>query len=208
MVLTRRQAQEDRLAKEREGPQLEVQSQTDVQTPSQHLSRADTQIEIVLSATGQGTHTRWIRHHPLSVEETDSSNPQPDEVVVDARYITPAPASFSIPGAPQKARGIPRTHTTAISPPVWNVIATIEEEPHVDGDPANILGSPFPGCQATGHLAADSRPLRLEPTILVEDEPSLDGRTDTEIIYAPHRAFGPNGTHLYNSRGEEIFVEL
>jgi len=212
MVLTRSQAREDQLAKERDGQELKVQSQDEAQDTSQHLSRVNTQIEIVPSATGQGKHTRWIRQHLVSA--TESFNSQPD-VIIDERYVTPAPISFPTPSAPQKVRGISGIRAAGVSPPVWNIntaMDNIEEEPdvQVDGESSNgILGSPFSG-QATfiWQPATNPRPLCLEPTILVSDEPSPVGRTDTEIAddEGLRRAFGPHGTHLYNSRGEPIFV--
>ena len=82
MVLTRRQAREGQLAKEREGQELEVQRQEELeaQDTSQHLSRVNTYIEIVPSATGQGKHTRWIRQQPVTA--TEPSNPQDRKSVV------------------------------------------------------------------------------------------------------------------------------
>jgi hypothetical protein len=214
MVLTRRQAREDQLAMQREPRKLQVQCQSDQQNTSRHLARAGTRIEIVPSATGKGTHTRWIRQIPVPAEPTEPSDAQPEEeIMVDERFITPAPTSFPTPGAPQKTRGAPGIPTTMVSPPNWNIraaVQSIEEEPRVDGEPTDILGSPFPGCQASWQLTQKSRPLCPEPTILwdVQAESSQVGRTDTEIIEDAtlRRAFGPGGTYLYNSRGEEIFV--
>jgi hypothetical protein len=213
MVLTRRQAREDQLAIQREARKLEVQSQSDEQNTSRHLARAGTRIEIVPSATGKGTHTRWIRQIPVRTEPIEPSNSQPEEeITVDERYITPAPTTiFPTPGAPQKARGAPGNITTTVSPPIWNIRAeNIEEEPYADGDLTEVLGSPFPGGQTSWQLSQKPRSLFMEPTILWDPQAvsSPDGRTDTEIIEDAtlRRAFGPNGTHLYNSRGEEIFV--
>jgi hypothetical protein len=202
MVLTRRQAREE----ERKAQELKVPSRQDVQNNAQHLLRVDTQIEILPSATGQGTHTRWIRQDPVSVAPIEPSRSQSEEIV-DMRYITPAPTLLPIPGAPQKSKGNPEMRTAVVSPPVWKLevpMPNIGEEHEVDGlgGSSDILGSPFPG-HATMQPGATPHPLRLEPTILAE--PSQLGRTDTEIVVL-RRAHGPSGTHLYTSQGEAIFV--
>jgi hypothetical protein len=209
MVLTRRQAREDQLAKERKAQELEVQSRHDGQDAARHLSRVNTRIEIVPSATGQGVHTRWIRQHPTSAQPAEPGSEAQLDVILDERYITPAPTSIPTPGAPQKARGNPGRRAAVVSPPTWKLAAAmpnIDEEPEVDrlGESSDILGSPFPG-----HGTWNPRPICMEPTVLVLAEPSPVGRTDTEIVEdtgSLRRAYGPSGTHLYNSRGEPIFV--
>lgn len=213
MVLTRRQAREDQLTKNRKAQELEIQGQADTRdtSGSRHLSRANTRIEISPSATGKGTHTRWIRRDPVHTELTESSiTDSQQDVKLDERFITPAPLSFPTPSAPQKARESFLVHKAAASPPIWKIEATmqnIEEEIDVDEAPPTLLGSPFSG-QGMRQPATTPRPLRLEPTVLVVAEPSPAGSIDTEILEDSglRRAFGPHGTHLYNARGEEIFV--
>jgi hypothetical protein len=107
-----------------------------------------------------------------------------------------------------------RTSATEVSLPPWKLepaMHNIEEEPDVDGELSNVLGSPFSG-QATRQLVTKPHPqaLRQEPTMLVSAEPSLKGSTETEMTegegHGLRRAFGPNGTHLYDLEGRAIFV--
>lgn len=97
--------------------QAETQPKTSRVTRSRGLTRSTTEVEISVSATGQGTHIKWIRPTkggaPMTgvIHLQDQENLVPGNATVDntgsgsfvdGRFITPPPIQQATPSAPRK----------------------------------------------------------------------------------------------------------
>ncbi|KAF8157052.1 hypothetical protein B0H34DRAFT_484210 [Crassisporium funariophilum] len=74
------------------------------------LGREGTVIEITPSATGQGTHIRWLRQS----EHNDTPEVLCEDLNVDPRFVTPSPVSKPLGGSPPPLQRQPRISNPGI----------------------------------------------------------------------------------------------
>ena len=173
-------------AKQLEQQTLDVTTQA--VTNRNGLPRTSTEMLIGPSATGQGTHIRWIRPD-VGEKETSTGTAEKVRDTEKEEYITPAPTLLQIPGAPRKSLG--RVHEKIpVYPLLWtlgNMQDKLEEHEFVGGDAG------YPGSMAT--LGSPFQDSFVYPA----------GDSQVRQKKSP-QALGPHGTELIDEHGNPMYV--
>ncbi|EDR06628.1 uncharacterized protein LACBIDRAFT_328477 [Laccaria bicolor S238N-H82] len=220
MRTTRSATQRFQAAKEL---QAETQPKTSRVTRSRGLKRTTTEVEISVSATGQGTHIKWIRPTKGGASMTgvirlqDQENLVPGSATlddngsgsfVDGRFVTPPPIQQATPAAPRKVvqRQDRIGNPGIMGIPAMNFVIDVPE----DAGRNQIKKSVVKGYlqQQAGLKPWPSFP--LSNTFIMYEEQSDDEENDeeqgTSSLASPfsesptstlqRRMLSPHGTHL------------
>ena len=164
------------------------------------VPRTSTEMLIGPSATGQGTHIRWIRPDVGQTSTSTAEKVRDAQVEDEEEYtgITPAPTLLQMPGAPQKTlrRGHERIH---VYPLLWTLGNTQEEHEPTDTD-ARYLGS---GVNPGSPFQFSSKET-LTPThsfvYLAAGDPQV-------LVKKSPQALGPHGTELIDEHGNPMYFD-
>jgi len=161
------------------------------------LPRTSTEMLIGPSATGQGTHIRWIRPDAVQTSAGTAEKVRAEEEELE--YITPAPTLIQIPGAPQKT--LRRDHERIqVNPLLWTLGDTqdkLEEHETLNRDTG------YPGSR-TPTLGSPFQFSSKETLTRSFAYPAGDSQVHKN---QSHPALGPHGTELIDEHGNPMYVD-
>ncbi|KAF8067889.1 hypothetical protein FPV67DRAFT_1163178 [Lyophyllum atratum] len=214
--------------------QLATQPTSWLQTSPPGLRFSGTIVEIAPSATGEGTHKRWIYSNGPAEDESQISDLGMDDMstapeyadvvadtVVNQRFITPASTVSQLhPGAPRKSTGGQRDRASTPISPLGKIdegslrgIGESQRQRRSSQvrNPVFLVPLALPPLPPAQQFQPPLPPGDTSSSRMSTGRRQALGPTDTLLfneegdpIYV-HRALGPNGTFLIDDKGEIIY---